>query len=437
MMADDERLLQEAVNYFKERPGLHRLMLQVKRKYQSLNVIGGTAIMTNLSPAEKEDLGLFFNKMLDKQQSFSVKIIKIEETLSTSRFAGVSLIDLLEGYFGERILANKVIEEQFVQQRRHDFLQFLEMLEESQAKSWLSAELSIDSSFRRWIYQKYRENEESCLRQLELIVVALNRILVAESTSKKIAQFAAEVSGNPHYFDIGTEGEKWLTMVLNRMSGTSTKSNSAEARTDLYFKYGLIRDTLSNHTFCYQIDSFVAEDEVHLGINGYNQMDEPHIVTLESLSLLMSVKCHNQRVYVAENPTIFHNLITERSNKQALSLMCTNGQLTVASLLLLDLIAKSGATIYYSGDFDPEGLRIADRLKERYGSQLKFWRYSEADYHAALSKEVISASRITKLNGLKDSSLQTLADTIRKVGYSAYQESIFSYYLKDVECLIE
>lgn len=432
-MTDNRDLLQEAVMYFKERPGLHRLLVQVKQKYQSLNAMGGTAKITKLTSIEKEHLGFFFNRKLTHQESFSVQINSIENLLLMTRFAGVGLKDILESYFGEKILGNKVIEQNYLQLRQQKIEQWLEKQTPNQIKVWFTEQLAVDTSLRRTIFQKYRDNPQNCFQQLDILIKALNRIQIEQFRSKKIAQFAAEVSGNPHYLDVGTEGEKLLSQALNRLSDTQVKITTAESRGEVYFKFGLIRDTISNFTFCYQLEAFDLDGKSHLGIEGYNRMDEAQIVTLETISQLSRVTCHKQRVYVCENPTVFHNLITERSGKQAISLMCTNGQLTVASLLMLDLLVKSGASIYYSGDFDPEGLQIAARLKLRYGSQLEFWRFSESDYYASLSSEVIDARRLRKLNGLSDASLQSIAALIDKEGRAGYQETIFERYLEDVE----
>ena len=46
--------------------------------------------------------------------------------------------------------------------------------------------------------------------------------------------------------------------------------------------------------------------------------------------------------------------------------MCMNGQPRLTGLMLLDLLEKSGTTIYYSGDLDPEGILIAQKLADYY-----------------------------------------------------------------------
>ena len=42
--------------------------------------------------------------------------------------------------------------------------------------------------------------------------------------------------------------------------------------------------------------------------------------------------------------------------------MCTYGQVRLSGIILLNLLIESGLKIYYSGDLDPEGIQIADKL---------------------------------------------------------------------------
>lgn len=111
--------------------------------------------------------------------------------------------------------------------------------------------------------------------------------------------------------------------------------------------------------------------------------------------------------------------------KGNISVVCVNGQPNLAVLLLLDLIAKSKATIYYNGDFDPEGLMIAHRLKNRYDEALHFWHYEERNYHIAISDKSISEKRMKMLEGITSQELFCIGELLKKYKKSGYQERIF------------
>ena len=69
--------------------------------------------------------------------------------------------------------------------------------------------------------------------------------------------------------------------------------------------------------------------------------------------------------------------------------MCTSGQPRSVVQVLFPHILASGADIFYNGDIDPDGIRIADRLWKKFGEHFHIWRMSPADYENSLSKENI------------------------------------------------
>ncbi len=85
---------------------------------------------------------------------------------------------------------------------------------------------------------------------------------------------------------------------------------------------------------------------------------EPLQVSLWNLSKVDKIISKRNKVFVFENPTVFSEVLY-RSSKEKPSIICTYGQVKLASLILLDNLVENGTHIYYSGDFDPEGLIIA------------------------------------------------------------------------------
>ena len=98
-------------------------------------------------------------------------------------------------------------------------------------------------------------------------------------------------------------------------------------------------------------------------------------------------------------------------------------------LVLLDLLAKGGIEIYYSGDFDPEGLDIAQKLVSRYGNQLKLWCYETELYQKSMFFETISESRLKMLNRLTDKRLVAIGTLLKEYRHPGYQENIMEQYV--------
>ncbi|WP_075366665.1 DUF2399 domain-containing protein [Desulfosporosinus metallidurans] len=114
-------------------------------------------------------------------------------------------------------------------------------------------------------------------------------------------------------------------------------------------------------------------------------------------------------------------------------LICTHGQFKLASLLLLDKLAASGTLIYYSGDFDPEGLSMAERLLLRYPGQAKAWHYTLEDYQLSRSDQVLSPQRLKQLDRVSSPELAPPKEKLLKTGLAGYQEGILSDLWCDVK----
>ena len=104
--------------------------------------------------------------------------------------------------------------------------------------------------------------------------------------------------------------------------------------------------------------------------------------------------------------------------------MCMNGQPRLSSLIALQLLEKEGTTIYYGGDFDPEGLMIAQKLSLFYPGEFHYWHMGPADYEQCKSREAISESRLRMLEKLTDERLKPVVEQMKLEKVAGYQELI-------------
>ena len=79
--------------------------------------------------------------------------------------------------------------------------------------------------------------------------------------------------------------------------------------------------------------------------------------------------------------------------------------------------------LYYNGDFDPEGLLIAAKLKEKYQDKLELFCYTELDYENCVSKNKVSLSRLNKLSKVDLEDLMVIKNLLVQKGLAAYQEN--------------
>ena len=135
--------------------------------------------------------------------------------------------------------------------------------------------------------------------------------------------------------------------------------------------------------------------------------------------------------FIVENSGVFSELLTKFPSKY-LPPNLHNGQFKLAALLLLDRLLKNNIIAYYSGDFDPEGLLMAQRLVSRYPANVRLWHYTEEDYIKAQSEVVLSKSRLNKLMNLELEELRAVKDLMEKTKKAGYQEKLIKDLLEDI-----
>ncbi|KNZ43139.1 hypothetical protein AKG39_03060 [Acetobacterium bakii] len=420
----------EFAAYLKANPGYHRIMKQIGEKYESLGHLGGTIRLDKMTDAEREVLRSLFKKnYLQKSASFAVE--KFISAFAATRYEGVDFEEMLASYFGEKLSWKKDVKSQYDDEKSRCFGEIIEVFKESPGALWLTDLLKNRNNAYPILSMKYNEDPEHLRRLLTQVCIGLNQC-VAKPQKVRLALFASQMTRDPHAFDMNREGGRLLLYALSAYYRLNYPKN-AEAQMELLYKAGLIYDEVSNYTIGRGLQAF-AGDKIHSGWVGFAELGEPLHLSLWNIGMIDRVACVKNRVFVFENPTVFSEIAGLMEDRPC-SLICSVGNVKVATLLLLDKIVQSGGMIYYGGDFDPEGLIIADKLKKRYGEKLVLWHFTPEDYERIKSKKKISESRLKKMDGLLSPELKKLAKVIRSSGFSAYQELLVDVYLNDIEKL--
>lgn len=142
-----------------------------------------------------------------------------------------------------------------------------------------------------------------------------------------------------------------------------------------------------------------------------------------------------EKIYIFENPSVFRSLSKYAlENQLEIGLVCSNGQINYCTYLLLDKLVESGCQLYYCGDFDPEGLLIADKLKKRYQDWLTLWQYNqELFYSIQVHQMNISVKRLKMLRNIEDKTLHEMAQLIINHHAFGYQEGLIEIYKKEIK----
>jgi len=160
--------------------------------------------------------------------------------------------------------------------------------------------------------------------------------------------------------------------------------------------------------------------------------NEHYAVTLSNLGRITKADTKSKKVFIFENQMVFSHICEELSGLPV-SMLCTSGQLKTASLLLIDLLCESGCTLYYSGDIDPEGISIADKIISRHPNNVIPWRITKDDYEQCVSAEELNDTRIKKLDKIKDKRFEDVVKKMREVKKAGYQELLIENMIIDIK----
>lgn len=414
---------EECAAYFKERPVYRKVFQKVRTKYESLGYMGGKVVLTNLNQEEKWQLSGFLQKDYTENKTVSISVKRLEKCLKESRFNGITLENLLETYFGEALIVKKVEKEKEAEKQRQFFRNLLEAYENTYIRKWLEKTLTEKEKGYDLLIQQYRENPVKLQELIKNVSCAVGKIFRNTGESKMLLPvFAAKITGNPHYFDVGTTAEKILLYILESCfyQEKLCEMSEVEQKNQLFYKAGILKDDLSNDVLVFGMRGWKYDGTVHEGIEGFFYTGEPVRLTLRTLGKIKKMEATGKNVYLLENPAVF-SVFTEKNPD--CSAVCVNGQPRLSVLLLLDML-KEHYCFYYNGDFDPEGFLIAQSLKERYGEKLILWNYSRELYEKYLSDVILNEKRLKKLEKVSLPELQEIKACMMEIKKAVYQEKM-------------
>jgi len=470
-------VLEQCVDFFKSNKGFHRLLQLIKDKCESLGRIGGSVKLADLDTEEKEAFTGFFGRDYLKSQETRILLSEFQKAIDNSRFAGISIPKLLEGYFESPVIARKDRLIRYENVKNDFFIDIMLLYENTKAEEWLldiftqkgnayitlltgyneaKMELGSTSIGGRYLLPKsggeksspfsskrcdeniacfakngssnslrcFNELEELLYNDLTAVCEALIELPFQVKEFRSMPVFAAEITKDPHAFDIETRMGKLLQYAVAWLFDRSIPSSPQE-RAELFYQAGLMIDDLSNQVLCCGFTAYVDEAE-HTGWSGFRDKWQTVSMPLASISQTDKITAPGGRVIVVENPSIF-SILTEKGREKETALVCTFGQPNLAVYVLLDMAVKNGSKLYYSGDMDPEGLLIADKLKSRYGEKLELICYSLDIYNNSISNVSLSSSRLKQMKNINNPLLRRIADAIAETGKAAYQEAFASH----------
>lgn len=351
---------------------------------------------------------------------------QLQKAISNTKYENCDFNEVLKMYFNHDILTNKNRQEQEQMRIQNIFKHLLE--QEGKSQQWIHHIYTDHDSVYVRIVQASKENEQKCINTVDVVMKALNQLPMWQDKKENISIFASLHTKNPHAFDKNTF-PYYLLMhgIVYFLKVDFPKTNLEQ--NEILYRAGLYQDGISNYCSIARLQALNENYQPHLGWTGFYDSYEALNVNMDNLLHIRSI-VYCDRVYVVENPAVFQALLKmiKKEKIEKIGLVCTNGQLNYSAYLLLDILVSSNVETYYSGDMDPEGLLIADKIKQRYPS-IKLWCYDVRHYEISKSKEQAADQRMHMLDALKDETLIRIGKCINenknRVGY---QENMIEEY---------
>jgi uncharacterized protein (TIGR02679 family) len=403
---------------FLSRPDLRCLWTEARGRLEHLGGLRGTVLLAEATDVEREAVAslLGFAKLPDGP--LRIRLDRLDRVLQESRFAiglGAAL-ELLGGPLRDR--PAEWAEERERRQRlwedaeRHPVIAARPLL-----RHWLD-DLRTGGFLKRL---SGSVDERTLLEQALAVLAALP----GPSSPVRLSVLAGGTLGDSHALDAGRPVAALILRALAREADLSPPRGAAERR-QTWERAGVVADDLSCQVLVLGLapdgEGCIAESLRVLAAAG-----EPARVTLRQLAAGCLTFSPRLRVHLCENPAVLA-AAADRWGPACPPLLCLEGFPSHAARTLLTRLAVGGASFVYHGDFDWDGLRIANKLAEIVPFQP--WRFTTADYRAALAAGGERPPlRDRRVEAVWDAGL---APTLATAGVAVEEETVLEDLLADL-----
>lgn len=414
-------LLEEAVRYFKQ-PGFKRFIKAWTSKYQSLGHLGGKIKLEQLSLLEQETIGLFLGSDLSSGELI-LTYSQFKKIYMKTKFEEIEFLEIIKNIAVITVYTKKELQTIKYNQQKEFQNKILNEFKDTPAHNWLEQYFKESN-----LVVKYLQTKQN---NLALILTntanAINHLPCHQQRYQLISIFAQEITQDPHYFDKDLAKEL-LLKGIEYICKIDYRQRTIEDVNEILYCGGLLKDDLSNN--CYICHLLPVQE--HSSWQGFYDNYEPWNMNLYNLSQLTTLFVASP-VYIVENPSIFRSLVIwAKHTNLNIGLICSNGQINLCTYMLIDKLIESNCLLYYAGDYDPEGLLIADKLKQRYQEKLTLWCYDVGYLEQIGIVQEISDKRIQILQHIKDKQLQQIAQNILETQKIGYQEGLIDVYQENI-----
>ena len=391
--------MKEYTKYFKDKKGYDRFITKIYEKYQSISRFSGTVKLNCLNDDEAYALSRLFGENYNSGDDIKISIKQFLKIMDKSKFKDFDIATFITEYLNVSLLTNKELKSNLI------------MAEDNFYQELIKDNLVLKKIINKdnlLIHQRYVKNKQKLKSDLINIINLLNH-LPKEKTM--ISLYAATYTKDPHYLDLDSKTSNLFISCLSILDNIDFP-NTREDKIKLLYKHNIEMDNLSNYVLTYNLLSS------RKWINDLSK--ETLILNIQNILNTNSFDSKLKKVFIFENPSILTKILYSDID---ISVIISGGFPNNAVYLLIDKLIENGNKIYYNGDFDPEGLIIANKLKNKYQDRLELFCYDEIDYDNCKSNKIISNKRLNKMKKINDSKLIIIKNQLLKNKLAAFQEN--------------
>lgn len=424
----------DCVNFFKKNKEYKKLFDCFRKKILTNNSIEGTISIKTPTEEERKAFQAILSSKNFKGKNINFTVEEFKKGLEKTKFEikDIDLKELTNQYYGEVVLSKEEQKRLLNEEIELFFSKLVSKLKESNLqKEYITKYIEVVKN-NYFDKGKLREQEEE-LQKLYYCGMAIYDRTTAD-TSIKIAFLGEKITKDPHYFDKGIKGSLLVKLLklFNNIEVDEDLTETEKAQ-EIFYQSKIEVNTISNYVTAYGIKLFTKAGE----IKAYSEFIKNNLlynIPLEHLKDVVKVQAKSKNIFIVENEMVFVRLYEYFRGKKDVALICTSGQLRLASLVLIDLLLKEDYQIYYSGDIDPEGIGILNRVIQKSGNKVIPWRVDLETYLKYEKNEnPISETSLKKLTSIKDTRFQELILAIEDIKKACYQESFIKELINDIK----
>lgn len=404
------------LDYFKNNKGFERFMVRAKEKYQSYGKVTGTITLDNITYEESISLTDFFARKFEEGKTYKIKISEFNKVLERSKFQDFEFTDYFSNTYDDfSYLTNTLKKRKF----QEEFISFIEDLllefKSDKLKEFFIENTNKNFSTMRNIRKKFKEDRKTLRNEL----LVIDKLLSNVPDKITYLPIYASITSNPHYLDYNANSSSLFYKILSYILDEEIPTTNLD-KTKLLEKINVYTDPLSNYVITYNLvyDRKMPFDVLNLNI--------------DNISKLNNITGKGNKIFIFENPSILNYL---KDKDLDISIIITSGIPNLAFYKLLENVNRN-TTLYYNGDYDPEGLLIADKLNNKY-SNIKLFLYDRKSYLNTKPSVSISNNRLHKLELVKSKELQEVNRLLLENKKCGYQENNLLFIEKFIKMKLE